>query len=76
MDLFNGFINFYMNGRFFRQRDVAEDSEDPTALTELLVTDSQWYEQHFRSTSKRLTSLPPPQQQPRVPAGPKEQDPR
>ena len=57
MDLFNGYL--YMNGRFFRQRDVAEDfwTEDPTALTELLVTDSQWCEQHFRSTSKRLTSL-------------------
>ena len=77
MDLFNGFINLYMNGRFFRQRDVAEDfwSEDPTALTELLVTDSQWYEQHFRSASKWLTTAPP-QQQPRVPADPKEQDPR
>ena len=43
MDLFNGFINLYMNGRFFRQRDVAENfwAEDPTALTELLVSDSQ-----------------------------------
>ena len=59
VDMFSGFINLYMNGRFFRQRDVAEDfwAEDPTALTELLVSDSQWYEQHFRSTSKRLTSL-------------------
>ena len=59
MDMFNGFINLYMNGQFFRQRDVAQDfwAEDPTALTELLVSDSQWYEQHFRSTSKMLTSL-------------------
>ena len=59
MDLFNGFINLYMNGRFFRQRDVAKDfwTEDPTALTELLVTDCQWYEQHFRGASKRLTAL-------------------
>ena len=48
-----------MNGRFFRQKDVTENfwAEDPTALTELLVTDSQWYERHFRSTSKMLTSL-------------------
>ena len=59
MGMFNGFVNLYMNGRFFRQRDVAKDfwTEDPTALTELLVTDSQWYEQHFRSASKKLTSL-------------------
>ena len=59
MDLFNGFINLYMNGRFFRQKDVAQDfwTEDPTALTELLVTDSQWYEQHFGGASKRLTAL-------------------
>ena len=57
--MFNGFINLYNNGRFFRQRDVAEDfwAEDPTALTELLVSDSQWYDQFFRSTSKKLTSL-------------------
>ena len=43
MDMFNGFINLYINGRFFRQRDVAQDfwAEDPTALTELLVSDSQ-----------------------------------
>ena len=32
-------------------------AEDPTALTELLVRDSQWYEQHFRGASKRLTAL-------------------
>ena len=59
MDMFNGFINLYNNGRFFRQRDVAEDfwAEDPTALTELLVSDSQWYDQYFWSTSKKLTSL-------------------
>ena len=57
MDMFNGFFNLYMNGRFFRQKDVANDfwAEDPTALTELLVTDSQWYEQYFRRTSKMLT---------------------
>ena len=59
MDMFNGFFNLYMNGRFFRQKDVAKDfwAEDPTALTELLVTDSQWYERHFRKTSTMLTSL-------------------
>ena len=50
MDMFNGFINLYNNGRFFRQKQVSEGfwAEDPTALTELLVRDSQWYEQHFR----------------------------
>ena len=32
-------------------------TEDPTALTELLVKDVQWYEQHFRKTSKMLTML-------------------
>ena len=39
MDMFNGFINLYNNGRFFRQRDVAEDfwAEDPTTLTQLLA---------------------------------------
>ena len=59
MDMFNGFFSLYMNGRFFRQKDVAKDlwAEDPTALTELLVTDNQWYEQYFRKTSKMLTSL-------------------
>ena len=59
MDMFNGFFNLYMNGRFFRQKDVAKDfwAEDPTALTELLVTDSQRYERHFRRTSMMLTSL-------------------
>ena len=59
MDMFNGFINLYNNGRFFRQKAAAEDywTEDPTALTELLVTDSQWYEQHFRGVSKCLTAL-------------------
>ena len=59
MDMFNGFFSLYMNGRFFRQKDVNKDfwAEDPTALTELLVTDTQWYEQYFRSTSKMLTSL-------------------
>ena len=39
MDMFNGFINLYTNGRFFRQKEVSEGfwAEDPTALTELLV---------------------------------------
>ena len=56
MDMFNHFINLYHNGRFFRQKSVSKDfwTEDPTALTDLLVSDSQWYEQH----SKRLTASP------------------
>ena len=47
MDMFNQFINLYNNGRLFRQKSVARDywTEDPTTLTDLLVTDSQWYEQ-------------------------------
>ena len=59
MDMLNGIFSLYMNGRFFRQKDVNRDfwTEDPTALTELLVTDTQWYEQYFRKTSKMLTSL-------------------
>ena len=38
---------------------MAEDyrTEDPTTLTDLLVTDSQWYEQYSRGTSKCLTAL-------------------
>ena len=32
-------------------------AEDPTALTELLVKDVQWYEQHFRKVSKMFTML-------------------
>ena len=56
MDMFNHFINLYNNGRFFRQKSVAEDfrTEDPTALTDLLVTDSQWYEQYFKGPSTAL----------------------
>ena len=48
-----------MNGRFFRQKDVKEEfwTEDPTALTELLVNDVQWCEQHFRKLSNMLTML-------------------
>ena len=59
MDMFNGFFSLYMNGRFFRQKDVNEDfwAEDPAALSGLLVTDTQWYEQYFRRTSKMLTRL-------------------
>ena len=59
MDMFNQFINLYNNGRFFRQKSVAKDywTEDPTTLTDLLVTDSQWYEQYFRGASKCLTAL-------------------
>ena len=59
MDMFNQFINLYNNGRFFRQKSVAREfwTEDPTELTDLLVTDSQWYEQHFRGPSKCLTAL-------------------
>ena len=52
-------FSLYMNGRFFQQREVKEEfwTEDPIALTKLLVTDVQWYEQHFRKTSKMLTML-------------------
>ena len=59
MDTFNGFFSLYVNGRFFRQKDVAENfwAEDPTALTEVLVNDSHWYHQHFQRPSKMLTSL-------------------
>ena len=59
IDMFNDVFSLYMNGRFFRQKDVNREfwAEDPTALTELLVTDTQWYEQYFRSTPKMLTSL-------------------
>ena len=59
MDMFNGIFSLYMNGRFFRQQDVKKEfwTEDPTALTELLVTDVQWYEQYFRKTSKMFTTL-------------------
>ena len=59
MDMFNHFINLYNNGRFFRPKSVAKDiwTEDPTALTDLLVTDSQWYEQYFKGASKCLTAL-------------------
>ena len=53
------FINLYNNGRFFRQKSVREDfwTEDPTTLTELLVTDTIWYEQHFRGAFKRITAM-------------------
>ena len=59
MDMFNQFINLYNNGRFFRQKSMVEEywTEDPTALTDLLVNDSQWYEQHFKGASKCLTAL-------------------
>ena len=59
LQLFKLKSNLYNNGRFFRQKDVAKDfwTEDPTALTDLLVTDSQWYEQHVRGSSKCLTAL-------------------
>ena len=59
MDTFNGIFSLYMNGRFFRQKDVKKEfwTEDPTALTELLVTDVQWFEQYFRKTSKMFTML-------------------
>ena len=59
MDMFNSMFSLYMSGRFFRQKDVEEEfwTEDPTALTELLVSDVQWYEQHFRKASKMLTML-------------------
>ena len=59
MDMFNGVFSLYINGRFFRQKELQKEfwTEDPTALTELLVTDVQWYEQYFRRTSKMLTSL-------------------
>ena len=59
MDMFNGMFSLYMNGRFFRQKDVKEEfwTEDPTALTELLVNDVQWYEQYVRKVSKMITML-------------------
>ena len=59
MDMFNQFINLYNNGRFFRQKSMVEEfwTEDPTALTDLLVNDSLWYEQHFKGASKCLTAL-------------------
>ena len=45
MDMFNGMFSLYLNGRFFKQKAVGEEfwAEDPTALTELLVKDGQWY---------------------------------
>ena len=66
MDMFNGMFSLYMNGRFFRQKDVKKEfwTEDPTALTELLVTDVQWYEQCT------LTRAPPPVERHVVPKGP------
>ena len=59
MDMFNGIFSLCMNGRFFRQKDVKQElwTEDPTALTVLLVTNVQWYEQYFRKTSKMFTML-------------------
>ena len=59
MDMFNGTFSLYLNGRFFHQKAVREEfwTEDPTALTELLVKDSQWYEQRFRKVSKMITML-------------------
>ena len=59
MDMFNGMFSLYLNGRFFQQRAVQEElwTEDPTTLTEVLVKDSQWYEQHFRKVSKMITML-------------------
>ena len=59
MDMFNGTFSLYLNGRFFQQKSVREEfwAEDPTALTELLVKDGQWYEQHFRKVSKMITML-------------------
>ena len=58
-DMFNGMFSLYMIGRFFQQRKAKEEfwTEDPTALTQLLVNDVQWYEQHFRKVSKMLTML-------------------
>ena len=59
LDMFNGIFSLYMNGWFFRQKEVKEEfwTDDPTALTELLVKDVQWYEQHFRKVSKMLIML-------------------
>ena len=59
MSMFNDIFSLYMNGRFFRQKEMKKEfwTEDPTALTELLVTDVQWYERHFRKTSKMFTML-------------------
>ena len=59
MDMFNGMFSLYMSCRFFNQKDVKKEfwTEDPTSLTELLVTDVQWYEQYFRKVSKMFTML-------------------
>ena len=59
MDMFNSMFSLYVNGRFFQQRTVKEEfwTEDSTALAELLVKDTQWYEQHFRKVSKMITML-------------------
>ena len=59
MCMFNDIFSLYMNGQFFRQKEMKREfwTEDPTALTELLVSDVQWYERHFRKTSKMFTML-------------------
>ena len=59
MDVFNGMFSLYLNDRLFKQKSVREEfwAEDPTALTELLVKDGQWYDQHFRKVSKMITML-------------------
>ena len=48
MDMFNGMFSLYMNGRFFRQKDVKKElwTEDPTSLTELLVTKARCRHAH------------------------------
>ena len=47
MDMFNG---MYLNGRFLHQKAVQEEfwTEDPTALTELLVSDCSSEPVHLR----------------------------
>ena len=57
--MFNGIFSLYINGRFFRQKDVKKGfwTEDPTTLTELLVTDVQYHEQYYRKMSRMFTTL-------------------
>ena len=59
MDMFNGMFSLYLNGRFFKQKSMRDEfwTEDPTALTELLTKDGQWYDQCLRKVSKMITML-------------------
>ena len=59
MDVFNGIIGLYPNGRFFQQAAVNKDfwAEDPRPLTDLLTEDRQWCDSQFLKMSKKLKSL-------------------